>query len=179
MEEAVRLWDTVLSELDPSDPEPFILYVGVAMLIFLREALLAGDFGENMRILARFPPVPADQLVASAKALRDTPVLANLSARAERMAERLSEAERGALRSGLQLSRQLSAQATEGDARFGDRASQGAEKIGKVGNALTKKASGVLDRLMFGSKDQTGSPSSVVSKGSSNHNRPDGRFESS
>jgi len=68
MADVLRLWDSLLSDL--ARPHPLLCYLCVAMVIGIREVLLAGDFTDCMRMLQHYPPVPVDDLLQSALRLR-------------------------------------------------------------------------------------------------------------
>lgn len=68
MADVLRLWDSLLSDL--ARPHPLLCYLCVAMVMGIREVLLAGDFTDCMRILQHYPPVPVDDLLQSALRLR-------------------------------------------------------------------------------------------------------------
>lgn len=64
----LRLWDSLLSDL--ARPHSLLQYFCVAMVIGIREVLLAGDFTDCMRMLHHYPPVPIDDLLTAAFKLR-------------------------------------------------------------------------------------------------------------
>lgn len=68
MADVLRLWDSLLSDL--ARPHPLLCYLCVAMVMGIREVLLAGDFTDCMRMLQHYPPVPVDDLLQSALRLR-------------------------------------------------------------------------------------------------------------
>jgi len=68
MADVLRLWDSLLSDL--ARPHPLLCYLCVAMVIGIREVLLAGDFTDCMRMLQHYPPVPVDELLQGALRLR-------------------------------------------------------------------------------------------------------------
>merc|ERR1712079_8397 len=68
MGEVLRMWDSFLGDL--ANPLPLLQYTCVAMVILIREALLAGDFTDCMRMLQHYPPIPVDHLLESAARLR-------------------------------------------------------------------------------------------------------------
>lgn len=68
MPDLLRVWDSFLSDF--AQPHPFLHYFCVAMIIQIREALLAGDFQDNMRLLQRYPPIPVDGTLKLASQLR-------------------------------------------------------------------------------------------------------------
>merc|ERR1712066_590175 len=61
MPDTLRLWDSLLSDF--ARPHPLLLYTCVAMVIHVREVLLAGDFTDCMRTLQHYPPVPIEELL--------------------------------------------------------------------------------------------------------------------
>jgi len=68
MPDIFRVWDTLLSDL--ARPHPFLLYICVAMVILVREALLAGDFSDCLKLLQRYPPTAIDDILRLAQRLR-------------------------------------------------------------------------------------------------------------
>ncbi|CAE8581026.1 unnamed protein product [Polarella glacialis] len=68
MPDVLRLWDALLS--DRARPHPLLRYMCVAMVICVREVLLAGDFTDCMRLLQHYPPVPVDDILQVAFRLR-------------------------------------------------------------------------------------------------------------
>lgn len=68
MPDIFRVWDTLLSDL--ARPHPFLHYLCVAMVVLVREALLAADFSDCLKTLQRYPPLPIDDILALAKQLR-------------------------------------------------------------------------------------------------------------
>lgn len=68
MPDTLRVWDSLLSDL--ARPHPLLFYVCVAMVMLVREALLAGDFTECLRLLQRYPPMPVDDTLQFASQLR-------------------------------------------------------------------------------------------------------------
>jgi len=68
MPDVLRLWDSLLSDF--ARPHPFLHYICVAMIIRIREVLLAGDFTDCLKILQRYPPLPLDETLQLALRLR-------------------------------------------------------------------------------------------------------------
>ncbi|CAK9099547.1 unnamed protein product [Durusdinium trenchii] len=60
MADVLRLWDSLLSDL--ARPHPLLCYLCVAMVIGIREVLLAGDFTDCMRMLQSTPLKAAVQI---------------------------------------------------------------------------------------------------------------------
>uniref|UniRef100_A0A3B3ZPP1 TBC1 domain family member 13 n=1 Tax=Periophthalmus magnuspinnatus TaxID=409849 RepID=A0A3B3ZPP1_9GOBI len=66
--DVIRIWDTLFSDLDRFH---FLIVVCCAMLILIRQNLLAGDFTVNMRLLQDYPISDVQTILAKAKDLRD------------------------------------------------------------------------------------------------------------
>lgn len=66
--DVLRLWDSLFS-----DPNRFqyLLYVCIAMLINIREQLLAGDFAESLKILQTYPPTDITRIMDLANDVAD------------------------------------------------------------------------------------------------------------
>ncbi|XP_030625328.1 TBC1 domain family member 13 isoform X2 [Chanos chanos] len=66
--DVIRIWDTLFSDQDRFD---FLILVCCAMLILIREQLLAGDFTVNMRLLQDYPISDVHTILTKAKELQD------------------------------------------------------------------------------------------------------------
>jgi hypothetical protein len=69
------LWDAILSDQSPTSvrrksSSPLLHYVCVAMIIKVKDVLLAGDFTDCMNTLQRYPPFDVKELIALALKLR-------------------------------------------------------------------------------------------------------------
>ena len=58
--DAIRAWDAMLA--DPAGPRDALLRIAAAMVLHLRQQLLAGDFATNIKLLQAYPP--ADGAIA-------------------------------------------------------------------------------------------------------------------
>ncbi|XP_078282555.1 TBC1 domain family member 13 isoform X3 [Rhinoraja longicauda] len=67
--DVIRIWDSLFSDVDRFD---FLILVCCAMLILIRDQLLAGDFTINMRLLQDYPISDVDQILKKAKELQDS-----------------------------------------------------------------------------------------------------------
>ncbi|XP_069775238.1 TBC1 domain family member 13 [Narcine bancroftii] len=68
--DVIRIWDSLFSDIDRFD---FLILVCCAMLILIRDQLLAGDFTINMRLLQDYPISDVDLILKKAKELQDSP----------------------------------------------------------------------------------------------------------
>jgi len=68
MPDVLRVWDALLADL--AHPHRFIYYLCVAMVVEIREALLAGDFSDCLRLLQNYPPIQVDTLMEKATQMR-------------------------------------------------------------------------------------------------------------
>ncbi|TMS08719.1 TBC1 domain family member 13 [Larimichthys crocea] len=66
--DVIRIWDTLFSDQDRFH---FLILVCCAMLILIRESLLAGDFTVNMRSLQDYPISDVHTILTKAKELQD------------------------------------------------------------------------------------------------------------
>ncbi|CAB1318932.1 unnamed protein product [Coregonus sp. 'balchen'] len=66
--DVIRIWDTLFSDQDRFD---FLILVCCAMLVLIRDQLLAGDFTVNMRLLQDYPISDVHTILAKAKELQD------------------------------------------------------------------------------------------------------------
>ncbi|GMI78697.1 hypothetical protein like AT4G13730 [Hibiscus trionum] len=66
--DSLRIWDTLLSDLE--GPLETLLRVCCAMLILVRQRLLAGDFTSNLKLLQNYPPSNISHLLYVANKLR-------------------------------------------------------------------------------------------------------------
>ncbi|KAG9354637.1 hypothetical protein JZ751_001350 [Albula glossodonta] len=66
--DVIRIWDTLFSDKDRFD---FLILVCCAMLILIRDQLLAGDFTVNMRLLQDYPISDVHTILRKAKELQD------------------------------------------------------------------------------------------------------------
>uniref|UniRef100_A0A3Q2XC44 TBC1 domain family member 13 n=1 Tax=Hippocampus comes TaxID=109280 RepID=A0A3Q2XC44_HIPCM len=66
--DVIRIWDTLFSDQDRFH---FLILVCCAMLILIRENLLAGDFTVNMRLLQDYPISDVHTILTKAKELQD------------------------------------------------------------------------------------------------------------
>lgn len=64
-EEILRLWDSLLSS--PDGPMEILLRVCCAMLVCVRERLLAGDFTTNLKLLQSYPSTDLSLLLRTAE----------------------------------------------------------------------------------------------------------------
>uniref|UniRef100_A0A669EAU1 TBC1 domain family member 13 n=1 Tax=Oreochromis niloticus TaxID=8128 RepID=A0A669EAU1_ORENI len=67
--DVIRIWDTLFSDQDRFH---FLILVCCAMLILIRDNLLAGDFTVNMRLLQDYPISDVHTILTKAKELQDT-----------------------------------------------------------------------------------------------------------
>lgn len=65
----IRLWDTFLS--DPQGRLDSLLRFCVAMLVYARDDLLAGDFASNLKLLQQYPPTDVNLLITKASEIFD------------------------------------------------------------------------------------------------------------
>eukprot|EP00927_Polykrikos_kofoidii_P060567 TRINITY_DN5550_c0_g1_i2.p1 TRINITY_DN5550_c0_g1~~TRINITY_DN5550_c0_g1_i2.p1 ORF type:complete len:508 (-),score=84.10 TRINITY_DN5550_c0_g1_i2:178-1701(-) len=68
MPDVLRMWDSLLS--DDKRPLPLLLYVCVAKVCRIREAILAGDFTDCMRLLQHYPPFSVDDILHDANRMK-------------------------------------------------------------------------------------------------------------
>uniref|UniRef100_A0A4W6DI32 TBC1 domain family member 13 n=1 Tax=Lates calcarifer TaxID=8187 RepID=A0A4W6DI32_LATCA len=66
--DVIRIWDTLFSD---EDRFHFLILVCCAMLILIRDSLLAGDFTVNMRLLQDYPISDVHTILTKAKELQD------------------------------------------------------------------------------------------------------------
>ncbi|XP_071377289.1 TBC1 domain family member 13 isoform X3 [Centroberyx affinis] len=66
--DVIRIWDTLFSDQDRFH---FLILVCCAMLILIRDHLLAGDFTINMRLLQDYPISDVHTILTKAKELQD------------------------------------------------------------------------------------------------------------
>uniref|UniRef100_A0A8C5C4H2 Rab-GAP TBC domain-containing protein n=1 Tax=Gadus morhua TaxID=8049 RepID=A0A8C5C4H2_GADMO len=66
--DVIRIWDSLFSDQDRFH---FLILVCCAMLILIRDQLLAGDFTINMRLLQDYPITDVHTILAKAKELQD------------------------------------------------------------------------------------------------------------
>eukprot|EP00884_Botryococcus_braunii_P013068 jgi/Botrbrau1/21762/Bobra.43_1s0152.1 len=66
--DSVRLWDTLLG--DPAGRPDCLLRLCTAMLVLIRDELLAGDFAQNLKLLQHYPPVDVASILSSAATIR-------------------------------------------------------------------------------------------------------------
>ncbi|XP_070780956.1 TBC1 domain family member 13 isoform X2 [Enoplosus armatus] len=66
--DVIRIWDTLFSDQDRFH---FLILVCCAMLILIRDNLLAGDFTVNMRLLQDYPISDVHTILTKAKDLQD------------------------------------------------------------------------------------------------------------
>jgi hypothetical protein len=52
--DAIRAWDALLA--DPAGPRDALVRIAAAMVLHLRDQLLAGDFAANVKLLQAYPP---------------------------------------------------------------------------------------------------------------------------
>ncbi|XP_074067097.1 TBC1 domain family member 13 isoform X1 [Macrotis lagotis] len=67
--DVIRIWDTLFADDNRFD---FLLLVCCAMLVLIREQLLAGDFTLNMRLLQDYPITDVHHILQKAKELQDS-----------------------------------------------------------------------------------------------------------
>ncbi|GCC34537.1 hypothetical protein chiPu_0013012 [Chiloscyllium punctatum] len=67
--DVIRIWDSLFSDIHRFD---FLILVCCAMLILIRDQLLAGDFTTNMRLLQDYPISDVDLILKKAKELQDS-----------------------------------------------------------------------------------------------------------
>lgn len=65
--DAIRAWDALLA--DPAGPRDSLLRIAAAMVLHLREQLLAGDFAANVKLLQAYPPSDVNEILRVAQAL--------------------------------------------------------------------------------------------------------------
>eukprot|EP00216_Chloropicon_sp_CCMP2111_P005275 CAMPEP_0198237356 /NCGR_PEP_ID=MMETSP1446-20131203/3215_1 /TAXON_ID=1461542 ORGANISM="Unidentified sp, Strain CCMP2111" /NCGR_SAMPLE_ID=MMETSP1446 /ASSEMBLY_ACC=CAM_ASM_001112 /LENGTH=146 /DNA_ID=CAMNT_0043919489 /DNA_START=81 /DNA_END=518 /DNA_ORIENTATION=- len=68
--DVLRLWDTFLG--DPRGRLDALLRVCVAMATLARDALLSGDFAQNIKLLQSYPPVDVHILIQKARDIAGT-----------------------------------------------------------------------------------------------------------
>ncbi|EFJ15182.1 hypothetical protein SELMODRAFT_268784 [Selaginella moellendorffii] len=68
--DTLRLWDSLLS--NPDGPLEILLRVCCAMLLSVRNRLLAGDFTSNLKLLQHFPRVDIHLLLKAAEELKSS-----------------------------------------------------------------------------------------------------------
>eukprot|EP00922_Rhytidocystis_sp_ex-Travisia-forbesii_P069488 GHVS01103695.1.p1 GENE.GHVS01103695.1~~GHVS01103695.1.p1 ORF type:complete len:426 (-),score=92.51 GHVS01103695.1:480-1757(-) len=68
MVDVLSLWDAILS--DNGVPLPLVYYLCVAIVLKMREALLAGDFTSSMKLLQHLPAFEPQTLLNHANAMR-------------------------------------------------------------------------------------------------------------
>mmetsp|Transcript_9924 Transcript_9924/g.15330 ORF Transcript_9924/g.15330 Transcript_9924/m.15330 type:complete len:796 (+) Transcript_9924:219-2606(+) len=64
--DTIRLWDSMFSS---THKDNFLRYVGVTMVMVIRDQLLEGDFSACLRLLQAYPPCNLDRLLESSRAL--------------------------------------------------------------------------------------------------------------
>tara|TARA_A100001015_G_C15004170_1_gene719931 strand:- start:82 stop:2214 length:2133 start_codon:yes stop_codon:yes gene_type:complete len=71
--DTVRLWDSLLADPHRFRPDAgsFLVQFCCAMLVFQRDALLAGDFAAIVKLLQHYPPVDLHDLLDTAYRIRD------------------------------------------------------------------------------------------------------------
>ena len=75
-----QIWDALLAD-DDGKGSSLVAYICVAMILLVREVLLAGtEFGDILQILQRYPPFDPAEILALAKSLRDPRLLKSSSA---------------------------------------------------------------------------------------------------
>ncbi|OEH79941.1 tbc1 domain family member related protein [Cyclospora cayetanensis] len=77
MPDVLSLWDSFIA--DSGRPLPLLYYVCVAMIIWLKPALLAGDFTACMKLLQHLPSFDPKALLSSAMRLRADDLLGSRS----------------------------------------------------------------------------------------------------
>lgn len=65
--DVLRLWDSILSDENRFD---YLIYVCCAMILMLRDQLLANDFEHNVKLLQNFPSTDINFLLNRANDLR-------------------------------------------------------------------------------------------------------------
>ncbi|XP_077986929.1 TBC1 domain family member 13-like [Glandiceps talaboti] len=65
--DVIRLWDALFSDEKRFD---FLIYVCCAMIILVRDELLAGDFPHNMKLLQNYPAIDINLIISKASDLR-------------------------------------------------------------------------------------------------------------
>ena len=66
-----QVWDSILSEDSSSSSSSLIPFICVAMVVLVREVLLAGsEFGDIIKILQRFPPFDPKEILTLAHSIR-------------------------------------------------------------------------------------------------------------
>lgn len=86
--EVIRLWDSILTsrvttEQDASLQRGFAMDFACAMIIHVRERLLAQDFADNVKMLQQYPEPDVAPLLALAQRLRETRLAAPSSTMAQ------------------------------------------------------------------------------------------------
>jgi hypothetical protein len=64
--DTIRLWDSMFAS---THKDNFLRYVGVTMVMVIRDQLLEGDFSACLRLLQAYPPCNLDRLLESSRAL--------------------------------------------------------------------------------------------------------------
>ncbi len=64
--DTIRLWDSMFAS---THKDNFLRYVGVTMVMVIRDQLLEGDFSACLRLLQAYPPCNLDKLLESSRAL--------------------------------------------------------------------------------------------------------------
>lgn len=64
--DTIRLWDSMFAS---THKDNFLCYVGVTMVMLIREELLKGDFSRCLRLLQSYPTVSMDMVLESTRAL--------------------------------------------------------------------------------------------------------------
>ncbi|MGH0170962.1 UNVERIFIED_CONTAM: hypothetical protein FKN15_070119 [Acipenser sinensis] len=67
--DVIRIWDSLFSDQERFD---FLILVCCAMLVLIRDQLLAGDFTVNMRLLQDYPICDVHTILKKAKDLQDS-----------------------------------------------------------------------------------------------------------
>ena len=68
MPDILRLWDSLFAD---EERFKFLIYVATAMLVTVRERLLAGDFADNLKLLQAYPQdISVDVILSKAIELR-------------------------------------------------------------------------------------------------------------
>lgn len=66
--DALRLWDSILS--DPDGRSDCLRRLCLGMVMLVRNELLDGDFAANMKLLQRYPPIDVAFIIKKAEELR-------------------------------------------------------------------------------------------------------------
>eukprot|EP00128_Syssomonas_multiformis_P005083 Colp12_sorted_trinity150504_noHs@17583 len=73
--DVIRMWDTLFADIAwqgrPHNSPEFLIYICVAMLVHQRDAILAADFGDTLKLLQNYPETDLQVILHQATMLRD------------------------------------------------------------------------------------------------------------